>query len=378
MSQFNQKKASFRYFQAGCYWLAMVAATSHASENNLVQWPTECVGRLQIRFPGAVDVAAMRAGQFINDTGTPHYEFHDGQKASFSRFLYGGSVTVTEPLSSAQSEAIFSALKKKLPRVKSNVARGLIRSGDGSPTTIETLNLPPAKAFGWKVADAQMVSYVAFSALQGHALSWQVSSPPQRSQEFRKSLDKFIVGLRKRTLFTIPPESGVCFPHFFVEDGGDDRSRRLVASTYRLQEHPDVTIMVEDASAAVKDPALKPDTYSAVDKSNFFWTQKYQRMKLSESLLGGSYNKVKIAGQYAVETMVRLVRDDGSEDFGYLVVARGDPDASVDTPDIMMYVIREGKNATRRGLAPIPKESFFTLAKAIASSVEHRDLREKR
>ncbi len=68
-----------------------------------------------------------------------------------------------------------------------------------------------------------------------------------------------------------------------------------------------------------------------------------------------------------------MIRTDKiTEDFGYLVVTQGNPDAKVDTPDLMLYVIRDAQQAIKRGIKPVPKKEFFKLARQIADSVKHR------
>ncbi len=133
--------------------------------------------------------------------------------------------------------------------------------------------------------------------------------------------------------------------------------------------------MLEDASASAPAAFQDPTKFTAIYKSNFFWAQRYQSVKSRENLLHGSYHKIKFAGQHAVETMFKLTREDNTQDFGYLVVTRGDPDAKVDTPDLMMYVIQNAQHAVAKGIKPMEKDKFFEMAKAIAASVKPREIK---
>ena len=67
-----------------------------------------------------------------------------------------------------------------------------------------------------------------------------------------------------------------------------------------------------------------------------------------------------------------VMRTDDTIDYGYLAVVRGDPQAKVDTPDLMLYVIRDAKNAVAKGKKPIDKDEVLKMAEAIAASVKHR------
>lgn len=59
----------------------------------------------------------------------------------------------------------------------------------------------------------------------------------------------------------------------------------------------------------------------------------------------------------------------------YLAVVRGDPDAAEDTPDLMLYVIRDAANATKRGVTPIGRDQLLELARGIAASIRKRPTR---
>ena len=90
-------------------------------------------------------------------------------------------------------------------------------------------------------------------------------------------------------------------------------------------------------------------------------------------LLSRKHTDKLMDGRKGVATLVEMLRLDGvTTDFGYLAVVRGDPDAKQDAPDLMLYVIRDAKNATSKGKQPIEKEEFFKMARAIAASVKHR------
>jgi hypothetical protein len=202
-----------------------------------------------------------------------------------------------------------------------------------------------------------------------------MSAGIDRRDAFTKDLNAFLLGVRPRSLLSVPAEKGICFPHLFVPDSGQNKIKRVVAATYRLKDHPDITIMVQDASASVVPEGKDPKKYTELYQSNYFWTQNYRpAVKTLNSLLNGSHNKIKLAGQDAVETMFRLVRENDIEDFGYLVVSRGDPEATIDTPDLRVYVIRNADNAKKKGITPIPKNDFFAMAKSIAASVKHREI----
>ena len=62
--------------------------------------------------------------------------------------------------------------------------------------------------------------------------------------------------------------------------------------------------------------------------------------------------------------------DDGTLNYGYYAVVRGNPDAAEDTPDLRLYVRQDVRQA--EGKTPLTKEQFIEMAQAIASSVQRR------
>ena len=67
-----------------------------------------------------------------------------------------------------------------------------------------------------------------------------------------------------------------------------------------------------------------------------------------------------------------MTREDGTQDFGYLLVIRGEPDAKDDRPDLTMYVIRDAANAKAKGVEAVSKEQVLEMGRAVAASIRHR------
>ena len=332
----------------------------------------ECVGRLSFNLPGVADVASMTADQFLKNSEERAFQFDDGEAAFYSYFQYGGNVAISAPLTKLEIAKLIVNQREAFAGIQKVVATGEMTAGNSSKLNVQKLN-PADSAFGWKLFNSSEVTFIAYPAVAGHAMSWMVSGTAEQGRQIEKDFSTLRLGVRPRPINSVPAEKGVCMPYLFIRDGGDDSAGRIVAATYRLREHPDVTIMLKDSTATGVPSNSRAEQYSAIYQSNFFWTQDYQQAKSVKSLLNGSHNKVKVAGQNAVETMFRIERKDNSEDFGYLVVARGDPMAAVDTPDVMMYVIQNAENAKRKGVVPLTKDAFFAMARSISASVKHRD-----
>jgi hypothetical protein len=196
----------------------------------------------------------------------------------------------------------------------------------------------------------------------------------------KHTLNTLVRSIHSRPIFDIPKGEGVCLPYTFIQDDG--QRPRSVGVTYRLKSHPDVTIWLEDSTAqnnladtgsgttlAAKDP----DRLSPEYKTQFFWSQDYQSPKAWRHLWP-SLHEVRLDGRKGVASFVELKRQDNTIDYGYLAVVRGDREAQQDTPDLMLYVIRDAKNAIANGRRPIDKDELLRMAEAIAASVRRRPI----
>ena len=144
--------------------------------------------------------------------------------------------------------------------------------------------------------------------------------------------------------------------------------------TYRLKEHPDVQIMLMDASAARPTPGNRTKNAEPRPVMNGIWEQHLTTNKDVRSLWLPSTRTVKLAGFNGLESYVEITREDNSIDYGYLAVVRGNPDATEDTPDLRLFIIRDAATAKAKGKEPISKEAFLELAETVASSVRRRSV----
>jgi hypothetical protein len=334
------------------------------------KWQPECVGRMKVELPGELEVATQRIGDLIEGGREPDYYFEDGEVAPFSAPGYGGTVSVSDVLSDEEKKAMADAQVRWSERSKA-----LSASGKGIPFKWDNAGNPRFEKLSmdrpgtaWRIDNR----WTLMTMIEQRAFLWSVSGDIRQQGGIRKDFETLARGLQYRPTNTVPADPGVCLPYSFVADNGNNPGGRAVAITYRLRVHPDVTVMLQDASAARVADFEDPNKFTAIYQSNFFWTQRYRSVKARENLLHGSHNKVKLAGQDAVETMFKLVRKDDAVDYGYLVVARGNPDAKTDVPDLMLYVIQDSKVAKAKGVRPMEKREFFELAKKISTSVTHR------
>lgn len=330
----------------------------------VIDWKMECAGRMQISLPGSVEVAVMPMDRLLSEDGDPKPRFRDGVVAGYSNFWVGGALRISGPLAQEERKNLWNethAFQENIIAVETDHGN---RRGD-----IERLNVNSNEVMALR----RRSFFHAAALVNTHVAIWRLSVAEDEIRDNANVLTYLLSNVEYRDIYSVPKKGGICAPFLFFPKV-DEKLDRLVATTYRLIEHPDITIFLKDKTAGKAGKYERPEVFTAIYKSNFFWTQDYQNYDSIENLLKfRRHNKIPFAGQRGVESMVRMIRPDKiTEDFGYLVVTQGDPDAKVDTPDLMLYVIRDAQQAIKRGIKPVPKKEFFKLARQIADSVKHR------
>ncbi|ATI29749.1 MULTISPECIES: T6SS immunity protein Tli4 family protein [Ralstonia solanacearum species complex] len=331
-------------------------------------WKTDCVGRMQIGLPGDVEVAAFGDKDFQNYApGDRSEKFQDGQRAFTSSLSFMGLIAVSHPVDDAARKRFFQAAEQE----KADDAKTLKQrhgvSVFGYPATLEPLSTAKQKALAWRIGP----NYSVYIEAGQSGLWWSISSRPARLPALEEYYQTLIEGVSARPLYTVPSEPGVCLPYAFIRDDG--KHGRKINTTYRLREHPDITILLEDQGASQVDNTRISDHDIAIRRSDNFWIQRYAGGRfLLRSLWSSDYKKVKLPAGKGVESFVAIKREDGTEDYGYLLTIRGDPDAKEDRPDLMMYVIRNAANAKSKGIEPVSQEQVLEMGRAVAASIRHR------
>jgi len=318
---------------------------------------------MQLSLPEIADVATVTPDSIIKSITSgnlPESYFSDGQRAQYSNINYFGTVEATGPL----NDQGIATLRKRLAHEATLIKRTMLqRRKQGEKVTFDVLPTPGWDGVVWDFGSRMRARL--FVDRQYYA--WRINMDPEHRPYMQATFKTVIAGLATRKNFFLPAGVGVCMPNFFVSDNGS--IHRNVSVTYRLSSHPDVTLIFQDASAPRIMDFQNPEKFTARSQTNFFWTQGFQSPISLETL---SNDTIRFGGQVGLEIRLKLGREDGSEDYGYSVFTRGDPDAKQDTPDLMLVVIRNAAHARAKGLAPIGKDEFFALARNVAMSVKRR------
>jgi hypothetical protein len=311
----------------------------------------ECVGRYELALPGAVEVALSTRESLHGGVKDP-IRFGDGQRAQHSRFIYDGGFVITNDVTRDFYEGYIAPFKKLAADADADADSDDVNGFGPYPIGL-------AGAIGW--IGKKSLGFVVYKA--GRIYSY-TDTGYSNLTDAKQHFDKISENFSSRSLYEIPTGPGVCLPYAFVADNDQD-SNRQVGVTFRLVDHPDVTVFLLDAKAQSTDPKL-----TARQKNEFVSGYDYgigKQIKLHGVM---PYHPVTLDGREGVATSATITRDDGATDFGYLATVQGDPNTPVDAPDLLLLVERTAANA--KGRLPVSAEDIDEIGKAVSASIKRR------
>jgi len=332
-------------------------------------WKAECIGRAEVNLPGDLEIASSAERKLTEILQTtyqtpagPASQFPDGQKAGYDNVFIAGTVYITSNIDDKTYIKLQEQAKRKRAYVEQWVERNP-RMEDGRRREFSIPSTSTQDSVSLRV-DA---TYTLLRRVGKSALLWESLSD-------HEGIGKHAAGLLAidravpRLLYEVPSTTGICAPYAFVPDDGS--VRRDVAVTYRLKSHPDITIWIDDTEGKGGSPSgnMSREKQSAEYDNEFFWSQNYQQRKGLQYVWRGTRIIDGIVG-YATE--VRLLRNDGTVDFGFYAAAFGD-DREPASSSYRMFVIRDAANAKAKDLEPMNHDEFVKLAHAVVGSLKHR------
>lgn len=186
---------------------------------------------------------------------------------------------------------------------------------------------------------------------------------------------------RSRDLYEVPVEPGFCLPYGFIA-GDSGHEPRNMAVTYRLKDHPDVTIFFQDLG--MKPKAGKEDDLNDKDYVTWLWNWQYQWSAVSKELIKPKWRTIKMDGRTGQGTFVKAtyknvpVYDSEGHvinhlnyiNYGYVAYVRGDHQARNLQPDLLLYVMQDSRQAKNN--PPMNAQELEQMAEHIVSSVRRR------
>ncbi|MBS1140766.1 MAG: hypothetical protein H6R13_2219 [Proteobacteria bacterium] len=347
---------------------ALICGSAGCAETVPSEWPKECVGRLQLALPGEADQGAILGRERFRDSvqyGRPDTRFPDGETADWTALSLG---RVTHPLMKEEKLEALVALKK----IKENVTKTYKTE---EKINVQTWPVGKQEGMGWIAPNRRItLNIFAHDAL----FSWsQTSNDAAEFAEVERNAKNIVSGLRPRQLFDVPSEPGLCLPYVFIPDNGQEK--HAIAMTYRLKEHPDITVNLKSKTAEpTPKPGgdIRPDSVTNDFRTDTFWgtVTAPGNLRSARSIWHApAKRQTQLAGRSAMETFLAVVRlDEKNEDFIYHTVSRGNPDTPEAAPDVRLVVEQKRENAIKRGITPLTQDEVLKLARQIAASVSQR------
>ncbi len=300
-------------------------------------------------FPDQVEVATTTPAVFDGKFIKYPIQFSDGQQTVYSSFAFNGKFDIFQRISESSAREFLRKSKAFVvaSRKESNLDKQFSEIPTDQPTSFVMSGLRSSEFDIYK--DGQLISYTAMSY-------------DDSAEVTRKRMLNTLANLRMRRPYEIPNESGACLPGIFVASSGKDDFSNI-GVTFRLKEHPDVTIFFADRTAG------DLSKMTSRQRNEFVWTSDAVGRVIH---LHGPlrYRPAKMAGRLGTASFATVTRYDGATDYAYLVTVQGDPNAAVDTPDLELLVQRTAKYA--KGAEPVTGDQLEAIAKAVAASVVRR------
>ncbi|MFP3796548.1 MULTISPECIES: T6SS immunity protein Tli4 family protein [Paraburkholderia] len=324
-----------------CAVLFMVALQFSQAQGAQQQ---ECVGRYSLTLPSEADVAMTTRTAFIGQQISPT-RFGDDKTARLSSFIYNGTFSISRSVSRSEFDLF-------IKEAKANAAASATKPYASQRFSIVDRSDP--NSLVWKGPKTSgFYTYIDGTAIEFVGMSSSGQSAVETLEHSKARADG-----------EVPHVPGVCLPGIFVMSDQPDYVRD-VGVTFRLKSHPDVLIFVRDSKALPNQPKL-----TSRQQSELLWTGGLgvgKKVKLHGVL---PWSGVKLDGREGVGSFGTITRIDDSMDYGYLVAVQGDPDATTDTPDLVLYVERNA--SASQGKPPVSANEIEKIGEEVAASIRRR------
>jgi hypothetical protein len=331
----------------------------------------ECAGRMQIDFPGEVDVAGYSLSRFLSEIevhgGQPRFQFADGQEAGWSGLGYTGMAYMSNEVSEDEYQSISRKIEQRRKNDKEAAREN--RRADGTTLKFQPIEIGTHTGAAWRVSEFHTI----FIKLRNRVFFWDVGGEEADSQRNMDVAATILKGIEYRAPNEVPSGSGVCLPFAFIKDNGSNL--HLVASTFRLKAHPDVTVVLEDGRLAKPVTEGRRGIVDPEQEIADVWEQlRYSSAvrKVEPLWKVRGVKPVTLAGKPALASFVKITRLDHSVGYGFFVLGYEKSRAEHDSATRKLYMKSEPSKAISRKIDPISEAEFLEMALAITKSVKHR------
>lgn len=388
-----------------------------------LEWKNECVGYYQLALPDTLEVALYQVEDFVNPREQPE---NDGdiktrlyaspkikfEKNSFVRDDSSVQAQFTELYYGQYKLGISSQSRTSINwseyrnKVIANRNFGVKVARQYEERNLELFNesVTPESEFKRK-HDYIIKDYTdAFALYENRTYSLFVKKDERlyqfwkkyqkdtgdKSQTAEKQLlesEPEILSLlnrfQSRKLYQVPTAQGFCMPYGFIA-GDSGHEMRNMGVTYRLKNHPDVTIFFQDLGMEPGPRFQRPENESSKDFITYLWNRKYQWSSFSKELISPKWRPIKMDGRDGLGTFVKATFRDvpvynykdqvvnrlNYINYGYVAYVQGNHKARNLEPDLLLYVMQDSSQVKNQ--PPMGKDDLEKLAEHIVSSIKRR------
>lgn len=340
-----------------CVWSLLASAVTNESASSQ---KAECIGRYEITLPSEVEFGLVSIDDIVNDKGVNGhslYYFDNGESTS-----YGWGYEVSQSLSKEE----FAKFKERIrAKIKKNYDRYMKKAQNASSLLLKELFEKDASF--WVEKNTGIEDSYAYGGLGTRLYLYRNGKIYTVDAKDDATLQTKLANFRVRSPYEIPKETGLCYPYGFEVDNGHRKYSMSVVM--RLRDRPEVEILFQIGGAVTSKDK------SAADEISFFWEYNYrepdrERKLISPHVPGIIYfPRVEIDKRKGKYSLVRITRENGMIDYGYMAYVQKDYQAKEYTPDLTMYVISTNARAKSK---PLEKNEFSKMAEDIAASIRLR------
>ena len=384
------------------------------------EWKNECVGYYQLQLPDNIEVALYPVKDFVEpktrpetrdgilvsryaDVGVTFDETYERPQrsaiqAQFSEFYYGNYELGISSESNVQID--FTAYQKR-EKESIDFGNNVDRQYEAQDFKRFNKSMTPQDEFDRKHGYILKNYLNAFSLYENRGYTLYVNEGGRlyhfwskykkdtgdKSQTAEKQVrdsEPEVLSLlnrfRPRKLYEVPAEQGFCMPYGFIA-GDSGHEPRNMGVTYRLKDHPDVTIFFQDFGM---NGEILNDKDSVKDAVTRMWNNDYLMGASKKELQPPKWQHIKMDGRDGMGTFVKAtysnvpVYDYNGHvaerlnyiNYGYLAYIRGDKENRNNEPDLILYVSQSARQA--KGKPPMGKDELKKMAEHIVGSVKKR------
>lgn len=348
--------------------LTIGCGSGQAAATGQLQGVADCSGRLAFTLPGDFEVATVPYQSLLRKISVfgpdADFRFTDSETAEFAKARYLGPMLISDELKDREIADAVKMFKNEKTRRAKNKASDVNRPFDlvAVPKFAENFD-------AWSVGSELRVMF----HLHKHLFFLSMNNSDKVTENIASA-----VALAKNIDFrpksTVPSGRGICLPYAAVRQP-EQGAFGEVATLYKLNAHPDVTIMVSD-SAMVASANGSPERAKAEKAAiNDFWGQHQlyedvQKVEKGFPLKNGE--SIELAGQKGTASFVRIIRKNGAVDYGYYGVSHG-PVSKAGSANIAVYVVTHSQWAKDKSIEPVSSDAFLKMVELVQGSVVRND-----